>query len=267
MSFNEQFCSLRLLIPLLLVLSASYRLYDEIVSTRDLIISEPYQQFEQPIRHPANSKKCQPAQYDSHHSNYTVPFIHPTQWMKGEGDIYSGMWWQSIDSMLKINYSTLGFLEGISFRSFEKNERVIQTVDWLDMAVEHLSKYVKFFSGIQYRDYREAVEGRVAELIEGYINRTKQNCPGIHSESSAIQSTIAIMPLRVSSLDKQYEVRLLKLQLTATLASLWAAGFPRAVVVGVSHNESVVAQESFHLLKDHLAIRSIELQYVNVSDT
>jgi hypothetical protein len=166
------------------------------------------------------------------------------------------MWWQSVDSMLKTNYSKLGFLEAISFASFQNNNRVIQTVDWLDVAVEHLSKYVKHFS-----IFEDDVEHRVANLMEGYIERSKHYCPeaNIHS---AIPSTIAILPLRVSSLERQIEVRRLKLQLTATLASLWAAGFPRAVIVGVSRNETIVAQESFELLKDHLSTHFMELQYI-----
>ncbi|KAL3773322.1 hypothetical protein ACHAWO_002905 [Cyclotella atomus] len=260
-----QFCSLRLLFPLLLVLSASYRLYDEIIGTRDLTGLTPYQEYipHQPriSASSSNAKKCQSPGVNSRHVNYTASFLHPTQWMKGEGDIYSGMWWQSIDSMLLTNYSKIGFLEAISFQSFRNNKRVIQTVDWLDVAVEHLSKYVKFFSGITDNEVRRAVEDRVAELIEGYIRRTKERCPPSPIQS-AIPSTIAILPLRVSTLEKHYEVRLLKLQLTATIASLWVTGFPRAVIVGVSQNESLVASESFELLHD--VTSSMELKYIHV---
>jgi hypothetical protein len=41
-------------------------------------------------------------------------------------------------------------------------------------------------------------------------------------------------------------------------------GLPRVVVVGVSHNESVVPKESFGLLKDNLKIRYMELEYVQI---
>lgn len=208
---------------------------------------------------------CSLPQQSVQFAKYSAPFISPTQWTKGEGDLYSRMWWQSIDSMMKTNYSKLTFLEAISFKSFQNNQRVIQTVDWLDVAVEHLSKYVKYFSRIRTDNlWGGAVEDRVAELIESYIERSKGICPHQTTRQSAISETISILPLRVASLENQYDVRFLRLQLSATLTSLWAAGLPRVVVVGVSHNESVVAKESFGLLKDNLKIRYMELEYVQI---
>ena len=264
MTSNKRNSLLRLAIPLLLILSALYRLHDEIVATKGLTITQPKQHHVHLTVSRTQLEKCIQVDQDEHHQNYTPSFIEPTQWMKGEGDIYSGMWWQSIDSMLKTNYSKLGFLEAISFKSFRNNERVIQTVDWLDMSVEHLSKYVKYFSGFGVdKQVSSLIDDRVAELIEGYINRTKKNCR-VAPIRSAIPTTIAILPLRVSSLEKLAEAKLLMLQLSATLASLWAAGFPRAVVVGVSQNESIVANESFNLLNNHLAIRAMDLEYIQI---
>ncbi|KAL3803855.1 hypothetical protein HJC23_004017 [Cyclotella cryptica] len=257
-------------VAVLLILSASWRLYDEIIATKNnLRTIEPIRQY---IHSPSYSRFTPPKnclltqQYPKHFVNYTAPFIPPSQWMEGEGDIYSGMWWQSIDSMMGTNYSKLGFLEAVSLKSFQNNERVIQTVDWLDLAVEHLSKYVKYFARFSStEDVSTAVEDRVAELLEAYIKRTSCREDTISSSfQSAIPSTIAILPLRVTSLENQYDVRFLRLQLTATLASLWAAGFPRAVVVGVSHNESVVSKEAFGLLKAHLKTSFMELQYVQL---
>ena len=265
LNFN---CSLRLVVTFLLILLAAYRLHDEIKITRDIIITQSRSIYDGQ-HHVSNNetfskystvKKCIPRQH-SLKPNYTVPFLRPSQWMKGNGDIYSGMWWQSIDSMLQTNYSKLGFLEAVSLKSFQNNKRVKQTVDWLDVNVEHLSKYVKHFSGSKVE------EDRVAELIYDYIERTKQHCPEVYNVQSAISSTIAILPLRVSSLEKKNQVRLLRLQLTATLASLWAAGFPRALVVGVCHNESIVARESFNLLEEHLTIQFMDLKYIQIDTT
>ncbi|KAL7490297.1 hypothetical protein ACHAW6_016074 [Cyclotella cf. meneghiniana] len=262
---------LHIFVALILILSASWRLNDEIIAPKNgLRITEPIQQHIHvpPYRPPPPPKNCSlmhryPTPY---FPNYTAHFIPPSQWIKGEGDIYSGMWWQSIDAMMGTDYSKVDFLEAITFKSFENNERVIQTVDWLDLAVEHLSKYVKYFA----RKSREAgvskaFEDRVAQWIEAYIART--HCQGDRISStfnSAVQSTIAILPLRVTLLENQYDVRFLRLQLTATLVSLWAAGFPRAVVVGVSRNESVVSKESFSLLEDHLKTSFMDLQYVQI---
>ena len=261
LNFNR---SLGFAVTFLLILLAAYRLNDEIKSTKNLIVTQSRSTYGQ--RDVSNTetsskystvKKCISREHPLK-SNYTAPFLHPSQWMDGNGDIYSGMWWQSIPSMLQTNYSKLGFLEAVSFKSFQNNKRVVQTVDWLDVNVEHLSKYVKYFSG------SEVEEDRVAELIYGYIERTKLE---VYDVQPAISSTIAILPLRVSSLEKKNQVRLLQLQLTATLASLWAAGFPRALVVGVSHNESIAAKESFDLLEEHLAIQFMDLKYIQIDTT
>jgi hypothetical protein len=124
---------------------------------------------------------------------------------------------------------------------------------------------VKYFFRIRTDNlWGGAVEDRVAELRESYIERSKGICPHQTTRQSAISETISILPLRVASLENQYDVRFLRLQLSATLTSLWAAGLPRVVVVGVSHNESVVAKESFGLLKDNLKIRYMELEYVQI---
>jgi len=172
------------------------------------------------------------------------------------------------------------YLEQVSYQSFKDASHVMQTVDWMDMSVEHLSKYVKHFGswgGTKDQAVGIAMQNRVSEILEQYIIRKKTQTASCQSSSedsslqqqkqqqSAVPSTIAILPLRVSSSpmqDASYKTRLLTLQTSATIASLWNVGFPRVVVVGVSENERKVAQQAFDLIKDHLEIRAMELEYV-----
>lgn len=198
-----------------------------------------------------------PARTKDVNHDVDLQFIDPKDFRDNYGDIYSGMWWTSIDSFLNVDYSKTSFLEQITLKTFNNNDRVIQTFDVSALAVEHMSKYFKHFSKMD-----TVVQNRVDELIEQYIQRTKE----MYEEESTfgLRGTIALLPLRVTSMDKTYEARALKLQLASTLASLWKVGLRRAVVVGVSKNESEVAHSAFDMLTSHLELRSMELQYVHV---
>ena len=183
--------------------------------------------------------------------------------------LYSGTWWQSIDTMLQINYSRVRYLEEVTFLSFLKATKVMQTVDWLDLSVEHLSKYVKHFDNKWGGN--DAMLKRLEEILLQYIDKAKQHyCHhvGVSTSSndtqSPIESTIAILPIRIDSkmAGTHHQSRFIMLQLSATIASLWNVGVSRLVVAGVDDNEREVAQKAFELLKEHLLIRFMELEYV-----
>eukprot|EP00571_Detonula_confervacea_P000278 CAMPEP_0172330532 /NCGR_PEP_ID=MMETSP1058-20130122/61450_1 /TAXON_ID=83371 /ORGANISM="Detonula confervacea, Strain CCMP 353" /LENGTH=409 /DNA_ID=CAMNT_0013047747 /DNA_START=163 /DNA_END=1393 /DNA_ORIENTATION=+ len=181
------------------------------------------------------------------------------------------MWWQSFDSMLLTNYSQVSNLEGISFSSFKNANQVLSTVDWLDLAVEHLSKYAKHFATWgNDGEIGLSIQNRVAEIFEQYIESVAlESCHSASSSTakqSAVQSTIAILPLRVSSTEDTYASRIIRLQTAATIASLWNGGFQRAVVVGVSERERIAAENAFRLLKTHLATRPMELEYAQINE-
>lgn len=195
---------------------------------------------------------------------------------------YSGMWWQSIDSMLKTDYNKVTYLEEVSFLPFEDNQHVpLMPIDWMDFSVEHLSHYVKHFSSGDRQ-----VQNRVGEMLEKYIRRVKEQ--GLFEEDevyafinqSAVSQTVVILPLRVgsylptttynpsdSSNNQSYMRRLVILQAGATIASLWRVGFPRIVVAGISENERFVAEEIFALLEEHVALHPMELVYLHMNGT
>jgi len=206
---------------------------------------------------------------------YECNFLNETQHTKGWGDVYSGMWWQSIDSMLQSNFSEVGSLEAISFQTFRNHKKVIHTVDWLDFCVEHLSKYVKHFILLDsyldeskqnhHEEVRNAIQNLTTRVLQRFIDSSpKGSCRQIQSyydfDDAEVSSTIAILPLRITSLENDYLSHLVTLQTAATLASLDKVGIPRAVIVGVTDNEKYIAQRSFEMLKDRL----IELSYVDV---
>lgn len=187
--------------------------------------------------------------------------------------------------MLRTNYSQVSNREAITFKSFGNANEVLATVDWLDMSVEHLSKFVKHFEswGVRGDDDDDndntvlAIQRRVAEIIEQYVERSKVSCHqrelvssdsdddnNAQSQLSAASSTIAILPHHVSSEEGTYNFRMATLQIAATIASLWNIGIRRAIIVGVNNSTRLSAIRTKEMLKGHLNKRDMELEYVPI---
>jgi hypothetical protein len=123
-----------------------------------------------------------------------VTFIPTINMPSKSGDIYSGMWYQSISLMMTTNYTTVTNLEGVTFQSFGASKRYhneqprtpinkvqyhpLMTQDWLDFSVEHLSKYVRHFSkgqraGVELDEYNVGrVKQRVVQLLRRYVENS-----------------------------------------------------------------------------------------------
>ena len=128
-----------------------------------------------------------------------VTFIPTFNMPSNFGDIYSGMWYQSISLMMTTNYTTVTDLEGVTFQSFHASKRyhgmlekgemalhqqtyyhplILMTQDWLDFSVEHLSKYVRHFSegkraGVDLDEYNVGrVKQRVVQSLHGYVENS-----------------------------------------------------------------------------------------------
>ena len=206
-------------------------------------------------------------------SEYKVNFIPRSEI---RDDIYSGMWWQPIDTMLKTNWTQVGSKEAVSFKAYKQMHRsskhVLATSDWLDMNVEHVSKYVKHFQHQRLLSSSDDPSGqriltRVGEILEIYINTTSMR--SYHHDridsNSAVQRTIAILPLRAAS-TKFFDFELVTLQAAATVASLWNVGIRRIVVAGVSKNEQRAYGDILELIQPHQKIRRIEIGYVDMGN-
>ena len=211
---------------------------------------------------------------------HNVTFAQTPRKMEG---MYSGMWYQSIRNMLLTNFSDVHTLETVSLRPFRASrEGPLFTSDWLDFSVEHWSKYVKHFS--KESAYGGDVQGRVAELLQGYIDssleRKRMEMGDYRGEESlrerwnqmlvnhrlavaAVQNTIAIVPIRVKT-STQYSYSH-TLQIIATITSLWRNHFPRIVIAGVTPTEHRTFLEIRETLHDHLHLLSnVELVYVHM---
>ena len=188
-------------------------------------------------------------------------------------DKYSGMWWQNRTVFLSRwnSFKHIKSLEAASFAKFRmyngKNGGgggVRLTRDWLDMSVEHLSSYFKHLNK-SYKNQR-AIRERLVEIMQNYIDNVV-GYPNISSgtDELAVHSTIAILPLTASA--KEPDNEMMMFEMAATIASLWKVGIGRAIVVGVSEREQKLAQDTFAMLRVQLAIRPMELAYVQVFNT
>ena len=192
-----------------------------------------------------------------------VPFLpqNRTKSEQGVSSTYSGMWWMSVDAMLGVPYKKTDFLESVSFRAYRNAAEVMAPVDWLDLNVEHLSKYVKHFNGFDDGEVGRKVRDRVADMLERYIEKARATCH--QATQPAVSSTIALLPFHIPP--GKDGARLATLEIAATLASLWNVGFPRAVIVGVSKIEQQAFARIGELLTEHRKARGMELVYVQMS--
>jgi hypothetical protein len=195
-------------------------------------------------------------------TNQKVGFLNISDF-GSEGEMYSGMWWQNRTVFLSNHFDNVKMLEFASFNAFTKHHGrysgggVLLTRNWLDMSVEHLSKYVKHLDF--YYKKQTAVRGRLVEILQTYIHNAV-GYPISSGAELAMHSTIAILPLKAAAEEPDNE--LIVFEMGATLASLWKVGIGRAIVVGVSESEQKLAEDAFALLKAKLAIRPMELAYV-----
>jgi hypothetical protein len=164
---------------------------------------------------------------------------------KDVDDIYSGMWWQSVQSFLPIDFSVLVNLEGATFRVGNTHwGRLRMARDMLDFGVEHISFLMKFFRfGSNYETMSEATRAAhdiLLRKLRQYAYNVFYESPFASLESPpAFRSTIAVIPFGYQNrpqsndarqFDPDYEVK--HESLRATLASIWQLGVGRAVVVG-----------------------------------
>jgi hypothetical protein len=202
--------------------------------------------------------KTQTRHSQKNHTQRTVHFLHPSDF-GSYGEYYSGMWWQRLDSFRNTNYDDIGVPEDVAFKSYiyHHYRDIRLTHDWLDFMVEHLSQYVKRMMAFPAKD---GVTQQLTTILTQYIQRTE---PYDLFPDAAAPVTLAVVPVRVTSGIAE-ENDLLALELAATLISLWKVGMGRAIVVGISEYEQVLANQSFALVRDQMASfgRAMELHSI-----
>ena len=100
----------------------------------------------------------------------------------GRGEMYSGIWWQNRAVFLSNNFKGVDRLENATFSTFRGGGGVRLTRDWLDMSVDHLSKYVKHLN-LHYKEQKDVRE-RLVEILRSYIHNAVL---GTHVSSAVME--------------------------------------------------------------------------------
>ena len=191
------------------------------------------------------------------------------------------MWWQDRESFLQTTFH-VDFLEAATLDAFANRPnpyKVQMAVDWMDLSVEHLSKYVKHFVHLddgQHVAHTAASvtpqQQRLVEILTNYVDRAQAfDLSSVSSpqqqqqQQLAVHRTLVIVPLKASTKkyhDSNNHKYWTQLQLAATLASLWKVGMRRVVVVGVSTLERQIAEAAFDQLRETKKQSTMDVVYV-----
>lgn len=160
-------------------------------------------------------------------------------------DAFSATWWQSTKTFLSVNIDLIGSSpEGASFEVFhQKYSQVRLTRDWLDLSVEHMSKWWKVLLYTVVRGSGKERD-RILEIFKEYIQRRKP-----YPLLRVPQATLVVIAYLPSGAKEERGV--LEHSLAATLASLLEVGMGRIVVTGRFKEEKSLVQQSFDMLPEY----------------
>jgi len=140
-------------------------------------------------------------------------------------DLFSASWIMNVDQFLRIETDNINIIEDGCFQPFRQpGSDVRMTRDWLNFAVEHMSKWWKTINIFEHGDTLDA-------FIETLDRFGQEPVPEI--EGSGLSKTIAIIPFmayRSGNIDGSGEALTLSM-LNATLRSMSRYGLGRVVVV------------------------------------
>ncbi|VEU35705.1 unnamed protein product [Pseudo-nitzschia multistriata] len=198
---------------------------------------------------------------------------------------FSGTWIQPIERFQRLNVDIMSSLEDASHRVFfENKEDVRMTVDWLDFAVEHLSKWCKKLDITNSNHNSVAIDKITGNLLR-YIQATPEKTKVLLSKSESkvdkplLHPTIAVISHGAVRTDDDTPIgnerskNLTVTTLGATITSLLRVGIGRIVVTGLDDLDASTAMETFRLIGDQFAaytdevvIVDTELAYVNITE-
>lgn len=160
------------------------------------------------------------------------------------GEAYSGSWWVPLSSFLRYKEVEVvdGWQEGASFDMFEANiDKLRMTKDWLDLSVEHMSKWWKQVLWKKGKHNGPALD-RVIQILTKYTTSRRIVDPGHGSDVP--QQTLVVIAYWPYD-----QIELTKWSLAATIASHVAVGMGRIVVSGRLPEEEELVQEAFDVVK------------------
>jgi len=199
-------------------------------------------------------------------NNRSVEFIRPSN-LNGI-DIFAASWWQSVPRFLEANVERdVENVEGDAFvpiqRAGRGMEDVRMTRDWLDMSVEHLSKWWKVAELQQDVMYAYAA-GKLQSYVLRTLQQMRQEKTATSSSSAGLEqagdignldnvmrSTLALIPYGVADTADDATKQMWTISLASTMASLLKHGIGRILVVGHYDTDAILAKRAFRYLLRH----------------
>mmetsp|Transcript_36582 Transcript_36582/g.65873 ORF Transcript_36582/g.65873 Transcript_36582/m.65873 type:complete len:518 (-) Transcript_36582:54-1607(-) len=199
-------------------------------------------------------------------SNYEVDFLrfswHHSRNISDDAteanyrDLFSACWWQPRETFLKVAAfeKVTGSPEGASFKVFRSNmPKIRMTRDWLDLGVEHMSKWWKLV--LESNDAVPSTIARIVDIFKDYTYSSDRKMFFEHvnrgntiEEEEAVQvsastlAMIAYMPGRVQDVTVW--------SLSATIMSLLQVGMGRIIVSGHKQTDEVLVRKAFSIVNN-----------------
>lgn len=194
-------------------------------------------------------------------------------------DYFSGSWLAPIDILHSLEFERMRTLEDASNRLYRQYEKLVRMpVDWLDFAVEHMSRWWKHMDAINANKNDIAIN-RITGNLKKYVQDTPKRTKALLSDASTaplLHPTIAIISSSSlvnenSNVTKQRSTDLTITTLGATIASLLRAGVGRIVCTGINDADEISVKETFGWLAEQYRdkgnwIAQTEFAYVRIEE-
>ena len=184
-----------------------------------------------------------------------VNFLSISQLDRADG--FSAAWMQKREDFLSMEFDKINIAIDAAFRAYDdrkRRRRMKMTLDWMDFAVEHMSKWWKV---LEWDEDDPLPYQRIISHFERYL-QDAVHYPMAEADPF-LGDTIAVMPFFAYRC-KDYPERgetLSALVLASTIESFRRAGFGR-VIVNVMDTEKVkddikITLAAFNYIQDHVA--------------
>ena len=207
-----------------------------------------------------------------------VYWLDNEQFDQNKADFYSGSWLIPMRHFESVKVDDMKTLEDAIFIVNDVNQKEARmSVDWLDFAVEHMSRWYKALDVLKPNHNDVAIKKITGNLIK-YVEDTPERTKALISTSDdypllhptiAIISFAAIIP-RHSNVSSRSE-ELTVTTLGATIASLLRAGVGRIVCTGIDEADELAVKETYQLILELYAerldwIATTEFAYVQIDE-
>ena len=206
--------------------------------------------------------------HNRNHQNVSTSFLTFDDYHRVRNHVYAAAWWQSVDRLQRVlawiptqTNQTLAKLEAACHLPLEfKPADVRLTTDWLDLGVEHLSKWWKMTRYQKHYASYQTLGHHLADYITQSMAAGSSSSPSQSSIDNPWQKTLAVVaysPL-VGPRQPQRAQRLDTVVTAATLASLVRQGVSR-IVLFLDHTDvTQFLQYTWPYIVQWLQVRSTD---------